>query len=90
MPDSFDVVEPADGSNDLDEETRHAVVAAQLRGEHKAEGQGPEAVMAAVAEELEGLGLTPDEDELHRRYEEAQVEVPEVDDDPGGSIDNPL
>jgi hypothetical protein len=89
MPESFDVAEPADGAAELDDKTRHAVVAAQLRGEAKAEGQGPEAVMAAVAEELEELGLKPDEGELHRRYEESEVEVPELDEEPGGSIDNP-
>jgi hypothetical protein len=89
MPDSLDVAEPADEGAELDEKTRHEVVAAQLRGEAKAEGQGTEAVMAAVAEELADLGLKPDEGELHRRYDEVQAELPEVDDDPAGSIDDP-
>ncbi len=89
MSDSFEVAEPREGEGGLDDQTRHEVVAAQLRGEAKAEGQGPEAVVAAVAEELEELGLKPDESELERRYEEVDPDVPVVEDDPGGTIDNP-
>ena len=88
MPDSFEVAHPADGEGGLDEQTRHEVVAAQLRGEAKAAGDGPEAVAAAVAEELEGLGLEPDAGELHRRYEEVDPDLPVVE-DTGGTIDNP-
>ena len=55
-------------------------MAAQLRGEAKAAGQGPEAVVAAVAEELEGIGLEPDPAELHRRYEEIDPDLPELTD----------
>jgi hypothetical protein len=89
MSDSFEVAEPTEGEGALDEKTQHEVVAAQLRGEEKAAGQGSEAVVAAVAEELEGLGLRPDEAELHRRYEEVDPDLPVVEDDPGGTIDNP-
>lgn len=89
MPNNFDVAEPADGATGLDDKTQHEVVAAQLRGEAKAQGQGPEATVASVAEELEELGLKPDEAELHRRYEGVETAVPEVDEDAGGSIDSP-
>ena len=79
MADSFEVVQS--GSEDeLTEEQRHEVVAAQLRGEAKAAGQGPEAVVAAVASELEEIGLEPDASELHRRYEEIDPEIPELTD----------
>jgi hypothetical protein len=88
MSDSFDVAEPAEAGGDLDEQTRHEVVAAQLRGEAKAEGQGPDAVVAAVAEELEGIGLKPDEGELNRRYEQVDPDLPLVE-DVGGTIDDP-
>jgi len=64
MSDSFEVVQssPDDG---LSEEQRHEVVAAQLRGEAKAEGQSADAVVASVAAELEEIGLEPDPSELH-------------------------
>ena len=61
MSDSFEV---ARTEGDLDDETRHAIVAAQLRGERKAAGRGPDAVIEAVAEELRGLGVEPNHDEL--------------------------
>jgi hypothetical protein len=83
-----EVVQPGEAGDALDEKTQHEVVAAQLRGEAKAGGRGTDAVIAAVAEELEGIGLTPDEDELHRRYEEVDPDLTAID-DPGGSIDNP-
>jgi hypothetical protein len=89
MPDNFDVAESADGAAELDDRTQHEVVAAQLRGEAKAQGQGPEAMAASVADELEELGLNPDEAELRRRYQGVEAAVPEVDEDPGDSIDSP-
>jgi len=63
---------------ELDEETRHALVAAQLRGEEKAKGRDPEAVIAAVAEEIRGLGLEPDQQELERRYAAIDPDLPVV------------
>jgi hypothetical protein len=84
MADSFEVVQssPEDG---LTEEQRHEVVAAQLRGEAKAEGQGPDAVVAAVASELKEIGLEPDPSELHRRYEEIDPDIPELADADSGA-----
>jgi hypothetical protein len=61
---------------DLDEATRHEMVAAQLRGEERTKGQAPEAVMAAVAEELRKAGLEPDEGELRRRYDAVDPDLP--------------
>jgi len=61
---------------ELDDETRHALVAAQLRGEEKAKGRDPEAVIAAVAEEIRGLGLEPDQQELERRYAAIDPDLP--------------
>ena len=61
---------------ELDEQTRHALVAAQLRGEEKARGRDPEAVIAAVAEEIRALGLEPDHDELERRYAAIDPDLP--------------
>ena len=63
---------------ELDEETRHALVAAQLRAEEKAKGRDPEAVIAAVAEEIRGLGLEPDQQELERRYAAIDPDLPVV------------
>ena len=79
MSDSFEVVQssPDDG---LSEEQRHEVVAAQLRGEAKAEGQSADAVVASVAAELEEIGLEPDPSELHRRYEEIDPDIPQLSD----------
>jgi hypothetical protein len=77
MADSFEVAQSS-SEDELTDEQRHEVVAAQLRGEAKAEGQGPDAVVAAVAGELEDLGLEPDPSELHRRYEEIDPEIPEL------------
>ena len=45
MADSFEVAQSS-SEGELSDETRHEVVAAQLRGEAKAAGQGPEAVVA--------------------------------------------
>ncbi|WP_270887801.1 hypothetical protein [Pedococcus sp. 5OH_020] len=93
MSDSFQVAEPAEGEGELDEQRRHEMVAAQLRGEAKAAGQPPEAVEASVAEELEGLGLEPNEQELGRRYEEVDPDLPvtqDRDQDTGSSVDDPL
>src|SRR4051812_30643439 len=79
MSDSFEVVQSS-SQDELSEEQRHEVVAAQLRGEAKAAGQGPDAVVAAVASELEEIGLEPDPSELHRRYEEIDPDIPELSD----------
>ncbi|WP_457256580.1 hypothetical protein [Pedococcus sp. P5_B7] len=79
MGDSFEVAQSS-SEDELTEEQRHEVVAAQLRGEAKAAGQGPDAVVAAVASELEEIGLEPDASELHRRYEEIDPEIPELTD----------
>lgn len=49
-------------------DTARAVVAAQLRGESRTRDEGPDAVVAAIAQEIEGLGLVADQDELGRRY----------------------
>lgn len=49
-------------------ETAHAVVAAQLRGEARARDEEPSVVVDAIAHEIEGLGLVPDQEELGRRY----------------------
>ena len=77
MADSFEVVQSS-SEDELTDEQRHEVVAAQLRGEAKAAGAGPETVVAAVASELEEIGLEPDASELHRRYEEIDPELPEL------------
>ena len=79
MSDSFEVVQSS-SDDGLTDEQRHEVVAAQLRGEAKAQGQGGEAVVAAVAGELEEIGLEPDPSELHRRYEEIDPDLPELSD----------
>ena len=79
MTDSFEVAQNS-SEGELTDEQRHEVVAAQLRGESKAAGQGAEAVVAAVAAELEDLGLEPDPSELHRRYEEIDPEIPALTD----------
>ncbi|SDP08639.1 hypothetical protein SAMN04489867_1379 [Pedococcus dokdonensis] len=79
MSDSFEVAQSS-SQGELTDEQRHEVVAAQLRGEAKTAGQSPEAVVAAVAAELEDIGLEPDADELHRRYEEIDPDIPELTD----------
>ena len=79
MAENFEVAQSS-SEGGLPDEKRHEVVAAQLRGEAKAAGKGPEAVVAAVAEELEGIGLEPNPAELHRRYEEIDPDIPEVQD----------
>ena len=75
MSDNFEVA-TSSSEGELSEEKRHEVVAAQLRGEAKAAGQGPEAVVAAVSAELESLGLEPNPEEQHRRYEEIDPDLP--------------
>lgn len=77
MSDSFEVVQSS-SEDGLSEEKRREVVAAQLRGEARAAGRPAEAVGAAVAAELEAIGLEPDPAELHRRYEEVDPDVPEL------------
>ena len=79
MPDSFEVAQSS-SEDGLTLEQQHEVVAAQLRGEAKAAGQAPEAVVASVAAELEEIGLEPDPSELHRRYEEIDPDLPELTD----------
>ena len=79
MAENFEVAQSS-SEGGLPDEKRHEVVAAQLRGEAKAAGKGPQAVVAAVAEELEGIGLEPNPAELHRRYEEIDPDIPEVQD----------
>lgn len=83
MAENFEVAQSS-SEGELSEAKRHEVVAAQLRGEAKAAGQGPEAVVAAVAEELEGIGVQPNPAELHRRYEEIDPDLPELSDEEGG------
>jgi hypothetical protein len=48
--------------------TGHEIVAAQLRGEAKADEDNPRAVIRSVAREIEDLGLQPDLPELEHRY----------------------
>ena len=52
----------------LGQDAAHAVVAAQLRGESRTRDASPEAVVAAVAQEIEDLGLEADRAELVQRY----------------------
>jgi hypothetical protein len=77
MADSFEVAQSS-SEDELTDEQRHEVVAAQLRGEAQAAGQGAEAVVAAVASELEELGLEPDPSELARRYEQIDPDIPQL------------
>ena len=77
MTDSFEVAQSS-SEDELTDEQRHEVVAAQLRGEAKAAGDGADAVVAAVAAELEEIGLQPDPSELHRRYEQIDPDLPEL------------
>jgi hypothetical protein len=79
MTDNFEVAQSS-SEDELSEQKRHEVVAAQLRGEAKAAGGDPDAVVASVAAELESIGLQPDAGELHRRYEEIDPDVPELGD----------
>ena len=79
MAENFEVAQSS-SEGELSDAKRHEVVAAQLRGEAKAAGQGAEAVVAAVAKELEGIGLEPNPAELHRRYEEIDPDIPELGD----------
>ncbi|OLP58827.1 hypothetical protein BJM39_02315 [Salmonella enterica subsp. enterica serovar Javiana] len=73
MAEGFEV---GHASGELDDETRHALVAAQLRGEEKAKGRDTDAVIASVAEEIRGLGLEPDQAELERRYAAIDPDLP--------------
>ena len=84
MAENFEVAQSS-SEGELSDEKRHEVVAAQLRGEAKAAGQGPEGVVAAVAEELKGIGLEPNPEELHRRYEEIDPDLPVLGDAEGQS-----
>jgi hypothetical protein len=60
----------------IDERTSHAIAAAQLRGEARATGLSTRLVVWSVADELAGLGLEPDVDELARRYNAGDTRVP--------------
>jgi hypothetical protein len=84
MAENFEVAQSS-SEGELSDAKRHEVVAAQLRGEAKAAGQGPESVVAAVAQELEGIGLEPNPAELHRRYEEIDPDLPVLGDADGES-----
>lgn len=86
MGDNFRVGEP---HGDLDDQTRHAIVAAQLRGEEKASGREPQAVIEAVAQELRAIGVEPDEEELRRRYAAIDPDLPVVEDGQGAEGDAP-
>ncbi len=57
------------GSQGTGDPTPREIVAAQLRGEAKADIARPQAVVKAVAQELAALGLEPDLKELSRRYQ---------------------
>ena len=65
-------------TEDIDEPTTHAVVAAPVRGEARVEGQAPETVVRSIATELEQLGLEPDLPELRRRYHSGDTKVPQT------------
>ena len=60
----------------LDGRTSHAIAAAQLRGEAKAEGLSTRLVVWSIAEEISDLGLEPDVDELSRRYNAGETRIP--------------
>ena len=60
----------------IDERTSHAIAAAQLRGEARAEGLSTRLVVWSVADELSRIGLVPDVDELARRYNAGETRVP--------------
>ena len=60
----------------IDERTSHAIAAAQLRGEARAEGLSTRLVVWSVADELSRIGLEPDVDELARRYNAGETRVP--------------
>jgi hypothetical protein len=60
----------------IDEDTAHAIAAAQLRGEAKASGLDTRLVVWSVADELSHLGLEPDVDELARRYNAGETRIP--------------
>lgn len=45
-----------------------------IRGEQRAEGQGPEQMAESVAQELESVGFKPDRDALLTKYREALTE----------------
>ena len=73
MGDNFEV---GSVEGELDERTRHEIVAAQLRGEEKASGQAPAEVIESVAQELRAIGVEPDQDQLQRRYAAIDPDLP--------------
>ncbi|MEO5983337.1 MAG: hypothetical protein ABIQ13_13585 [Pedococcus sp.] len=64
-------------TQEIDERTAHAVVAAQVRGENKVDAEDADAVVHSIATELEQIGLDPDVGELERRYHGGDTRVPE-------------
>ncbi|MGA8978598.1 MAG: hypothetical protein WB473_05710 [Pedococcus sp.] len=70
----------SDGSvvtQQVDESTAHAVVAAQVRGEGKVDAEDADAVVDSIATELKQIGLDPNVEELDRRYHGGDTRVPE-------------
>lgn len=64
-------------TQEIDERTAHAVVAAQVRGESKVDAEDADAVVDSIATELEKIGLDPDVAELEKRYHGGDTRVPE-------------
>ncbi len=60
----------------IDDRTSHAIAAAQLRGEAKAEGLSTRLVVRSIADEIADLGLEPDVRELARRYNAGETKIP--------------
>jgi hypothetical protein len=60
----------------IDDRTSHAIAAAQLRGEAKAEGLSTHMVVRTIAGEIADLGLEPDVRELARRYNAGDTKIP--------------
>ncbi len=65
-----------DHPDDIDENTSHALAAAQLKGESRASGRHPKQVVRSIATEIERLGLRPNLPELVRRYRAGEARLP--------------